>query len=267
MSKPIKVLICVLTTHERVGWVSKQLSEFLTDLPFIQGEKYQCSVSYCHNHIPAAAGRNFIAEVARNAEPRPDWLLMIDNDMAPYRDMNPLDTLENAPADADILVPQFQMWDESKASVTLCWGMDELTVPKVGERQFFTIEPGRFYPLTKCGTGFIFIRPHVFDKLELPYFAYPLNKYAGIMGTEDIDFCQKALKAGLKMYGNSSIRVGHYHNVNLDVVARMIAQLERDWNSLLQKELDKVKTKESESTLEAAESPSLSLPVAAASPA
>lgn len=214
-----KILICVLTTHERTGWVCTQLAEWLTDLP-LTGNGVQFSVTYAKNFVPAASARNFFCRRLSQMEPKPTWALMIDNDMAPPPNL--LDTIKNAPKDAAVVVPQFQMWDESKPSVTLCWGMDEKVAPQRDGNQRFTIEPGRFYPLTKCGTGAIFIRPWLFDKISMPYFWYTYNADQGMDGTEDINFCKKVVDAGCKIYGNSSVIVGHYHNVNLAVLANYV---------------------------------------------
>jgi len=221
MSEPIKIVICVLTMHERTGWVCNPLAQWLTDLPLTMGDKYQISTTYAHNFMPAASARNRFCRRMKTAEPRPDWLLMIDNDMVPPRNL--LDTVKGAPKDASVVVPQFQMWDESKPSVALCWGMDDVVAPKDRDGgQSFTIESNRWYELTKCGTGAIFIKPEVFEKLELPYFSYPYNEEHGINGTEDIDFCQKIRAKGMKIYGNGSVRVGHYKTVNLDVLMRYV---------------------------------------------
>jgi len=219
MSKrPIRIAVGIPTMHERAGWVCPHLFQWATDLPYTVGDRYQFTITKLHNFIPAAAARNFFCRQMKDLEPRPDWLLMIDNDMAPP--MNLLDCVQNAPEDAMVVVPQFQMWDESKPAIKLCWGMDDSVAPLTQEGKFFTLEYGKFYPLTKCGTGAIFMRPELFDKIDMPYFWYTINQDQGMEATEDINFSLKAIAAGCKIYGNSSISVGHYHNVNLDVLAR-----------------------------------------------
>src|SRR5690349_6373656 len=141
MSEPKKIVDCIPTMHERNGCVCKQLSQWITDLPFIDNRKYQVAVTYAHNFMPAASARNFFCRTYKNATPRPDWLLMIDNDMDPPPNL--LSTIDNATADAAVVVPQFQMWDEGKGLVALCWGMD---VPKREDGgQSFTIEPDKWY--------------------------------------------------------------------------------------------------------------------------
>jgi hypothetical protein len=108
-------------------------------------------------------------------------------------------------------VPSFYCWDQGSLKLTLCWGMDKEPEKTDSLGRF---EPG-FHELSKAGTGVIFIKPSVFNKISYPYFSYLYNEDQGMQGTEDIQFCLKARAAGLKIYGNSGVTIGHYHNVEL----------------------------------------------------
>ena len=216
-----KILVVVLTTYERNGWQCQDLSQWLDEIRFEQ--KYMVHVSRAHNFSPAAGARNFILNEIKkmDREMRPDWILMIDNDMAPPRNL--LSTIDNAPEDAGVVVPRFYMWDQNKQSVILCWGMDPKDAPEKNGAQIFTVMPGKFYPLTKCGTGAIFLRPELLDDIELPFFAYTYNDLGIMTGTEDIWFCNnKVHPTKWKIYGCSDVEVGHYHNVDLAKLARWL---------------------------------------------
>lgn len=218
----MRFLIAVLSTHERTGWIQPCLAEFLANVGFTSG--HQVATARVHNHVPAAAGRNFVGQkVAELGEDGPDWLVMIDNDMIPPMEL--LDCVKDAPEDAAIVVPQMHMWDETKPNVILCWGMDESKAKvRPDGKQEACLDDQKFHELTKCGTGAIFIRPAVFRKIQMPYFWYPYNALQGIEGTEDITFCQKVREAGFKIYGNKDVVVGHMHNMNLAVVAELIVK-------------------------------------------
>ena len=203
-SEILKVVFGVLTTYERNGWVHPTILQFFADLPFSTGHGYR--LVPVHNFHPAASGRNVLCKHLKDCDA--DWVCMIDNDME--IPANLLDTVKDAPADADIIVPSFYCWDQGSLKLTLCWGMDN-EPQKDGVGCF---QPG-FYELSKAGTGVIFIRPSVFNKISYPYFSYLYNEDQGMQGTEDIQFCLKARKAGLKIYGNAGITIGHYHNVEL----------------------------------------------------
>jgi hypothetical protein len=226
--RPIRIFVGVPTMHERSGWICKHLAEWLTDLPYTVGDTYQYTIEFLHNFIPAASCRNHFCGQRKDLDPRPDWLLMIDNDMAPP--MNLFDTIKDAPEDAMVVVPQFHMWDEPRAAARLCWGMDDAIAPPTDEHtKYFTLELDRFYPLTKCGTGAIFMKPELFDIIEKPYFWYTFNEDQGMTATEDINFSRKVVDSGLKIYGNPNISVGHYHNANIDVIAkRLVPRIDKE---------------------------------------
>lgn len=239
MSKP-KILVGVLTTYERSGWVCPPLAQWLHKLPY--NPNYLTDVGWVHNFAPAAAGRNYllrhVKELAK--ESRPDWILMIDNDMRPSQDL--LSCIDKAPEDAGVIVPRFYMWDEAKSNPTLCWGVDNAASNEVAE--YMKVEPGKYYELVKSGTGAMFLRPQLIDDMGdvvfndpdlVPadgqktvqaspgLFYYTYNDLGGRLSTEDICFCLAHVrKTKWKIYGFSDVEIGHYHNVDLAQVAKWL---------------------------------------------
>src|SRR5271167_167922 len=143
--------------YEREGWIHPTIFKYLCDLPMKKDIAFR--VIPLHNFRPAASGRNVFSRQVKDSDV--DWICMIDNDMA--LPDNLLDTVKNAPADADIVVPRFYMWEQDKLKLVLCWGMDNVSTDGVVGQ----LSPG-YHELTKCGTGVIFIKPHVFRKMEYP---------------------------------------------------------------------------------------------------
>src|SRR6266704_1614186 len=200
----LKIVFGVLSTYERNGWHHPSITQFFADLPFQTG--YAFRMIPVNNFQPAASGRNVFCKNFKDADA--DWICMIDNDMS--IPANLIDVVNDAPADAGIVVPEFYLWDQTKSKLVLCWGIDNAPEGK-GVKAF---GPG-FHELSKCGTGVIFIRPHVLRQVPYPYFKYLYNADQGMDGTEDIQFCLSARKLGLKIYGNNAVKVGHYHSVEL----------------------------------------------------
>lgn len=65
--------------------------------------------------------------------------------------------------------------------------------------------------LFKCyaaATGFMMIKKEAFDKLKRPYFDARIDP-DGKHFTEDIDFCMKANDAGLEVWVDPTIEIGH----------------------------------------------------------
>jgi len=205
MSEPLKIIFGVLSTYERNGWHHPSITQFFADLPFQTG--YAFRMVPVNNFQPAAAGRNVFCRNFKEADA--DWIALIDNDM--HIPSNLIETVKDAPADAGIVVPVFYLWDQTKNNLTLCWGVEK-EPEKLGKVGHFT--PG-FHELNKCGTGTIFIRPKVFREMAYPYFKYLYDADQGMAGTEDIQFCIKAREMGVKIYGNTRVKVGHYHSVEL----------------------------------------------------
>lgn len=238
-----RVLICILTTYERTGWICKELGEWLEHLRY-QG-KYTTAVGYAHNFSSAAAARNFLCDHVRKVamEDRPDWILMIDNDMVP--DESLLTCIDHAPEDAGVICPRFYMWDPNKCAPILCWGVEDPQLTN-GHAEVLNIENGKhkYYQLTKAGTGATFIRPQLLDDIgdivfndyeKVPatqdtpvqaspgLFFYTFNDKGARLSTEDIAFCLVQVpKTKWKIYGYADVEVGHYHNVNLAQVAKWI---------------------------------------------
>lgn len=221
-----RILICVLSTYERSGWFSKELTQWMESLRFERN--YLTSVGYAHNFAPASAARNYICKHVKDLPPsdRPDWLLMIDNDMVPPGNL--LNAIDHAPEDAGVVVPRFYMWDQQKACPILCWGMDDANAPlNARGDQIFKVEPGKYYRLTKAGTGAMFVRPELLDELQSPFFYYTFDENGSRTSTEDINFCIKEVaKTKWKIYGASDIEVGHFHNVDLAQLAKWLYQNE-----------------------------------------
>jgi len=223
-SSPPKILITVLSTYERQGWHHPSISDFLYSL---RGNfDYATHYTPLSNFIPAASARNFIGRQFKDSEA--DWMLQIDNDMDVP--LNILDTIKGVPEDAGVVVPQFHLWDAHTAKVGLCWGMkvdgkDTHRLPDGSEVHRGKFEG--FKELTKCGTGAIFIRREVFEKVPFPWFEYVVNEYGGFDGSEDISFCTKAREHGIKIYGNPAIQVGHLHSVNLLTLANKYISIDK----------------------------------------
>lgn len=205
----LKVLFGILSTHERDGWHHPTITQFFSDLAHIP-QDVGWNIIPVHNFIPAAGGRNTFCHQTKDTDT--DWLCMIDNDMS--LPANLLDAVKNAPEDADIVCPQFYMWNQTTLKLTLCWGMELSEEESKRDEVRRHIEPG-YHRLTKCGTGVIFIKPKVFQAMDFPYFRYTYDTTVNQTGTEDIQFCLAAAEKGFKIYGTTAVRVGHNKTVDL----------------------------------------------------
>lgn len=213
-----KVLIAVLTTHERYGWVHPSILSFCVAVPW---EPYfRKNVVLSVNANTAAAARNRLCRDFLDSDA--DWICMIDNDMEVPDNL--LETIKDAPADAGIVAPMFWFWDGDKQRPIICWNFFDEAVNK-GDKTI-SLEPG-FMPIRKCGSGVIFIRREVLRKLDYPWFRYLYNEEQARVGTEDVWFTQNAFKAGVKIYGNTLVQCGHHHTIDIRSLVNYQCQLDK----------------------------------------
>ncbi len=213
-----KILICILCGYERHYWIAPQLLDFVISLKYRQD--YSTHVVKAYNFIPAAGARNFFAAQVLTAVPQPDWVLMLDADMGPPDNL--LDTVKDVPKDADIVVPMFHLWDGDAHKTKLCWGMDDSKMKTYNGKAGLIVEKNKYYELNKCGTGAIFIKPEVFKKIQPPWFEYKFDSLGNMTGTEDISFCEKALTAGIKIYGWGGCTVSHFHTIDIADIHKIL---------------------------------------------
>jgi hypothetical protein len=73
--------------------------------------------------------------------------------------------------------------------------------------------------LSGIGFGFIAINFEVFEKIKFPWFEsfnfFDEKNNAVISISEDMDFCNKAISNGYKIYGDPTVRVGHEKIITL----------------------------------------------------
>lgn len=212
------IILGVLVTYERNGWPHPDILRFIADMPFTLG--VAMPVKILNNFVPAAAARNLFCRA--NKSLKADWIAMIDNDMAPPANL--FDSVKDAPEDAGVVVPAFYIWNGTEKKLTLCWGLD--VPPSKDGNTYGRFGPG-YHEISKCGTGAIFIRPWVFEKIAYPYFSYIYNEDCGMDGTEDIEFCRRVREKGIKIYGNANVKVGHYHSVDLNAIAERLFTVDK----------------------------------------
>lgn len=206
-------MISPLTGVERHNWLNPILVTAIVSSTYRRDIK-RFSFTPAFGVFPVSAARNKVVEeyfLASDA----DWLVMIDNDIAPAQ--NFLDMLFTCPDDADILVAPYYVWDPELMRPMLCFGRWE-------NGQMITLDqtevrPGWIGGKAAGGTGLIAIRRRVFEgKLQAPFFRIICNDYEGQTMSEDIYFTSRAAEAGYKIYTNADYIVKHFHTLDLTEV-------------------------------------------------
>lgn len=196
MEKP-RVLICVLTGAERHQWVNPRLSMTLVNMT--HDPRFQVQLDWV-DAKPVAHARNLCMSKARSL--KSDWVVMVDNDIAP---VDPLTVLAQAQ-------------EHSLDIVGLTAG-----VSIDGKLRFATAlndqREGNFLGVDLIGAGCLMVRSSVWSKIRKgPWFKWEsgddeLLSAEGGHG-EDVHFCNLARAAGFRLWTHTQL-AGHLHTVDL----------------------------------------------------
>lgn len=205
------VTLSILAGHERHQWINPWLINSL--FRSFNDEKYLVKVGITHDIKPVECAR--IACVQTAQRDGADWLVMLDNDVAPCPDfLRSLDHADEHSADV-IIQPSF-----------LFQGLDttprpSLNLKKPASSGFVEIDGGGF--------GSTFIRMSVFEKLEKPWFRSVLKSdfelgrdSIGYDLSEDYEFCNRASAAGFRIFADLDRSVEHFHTMPLRSVRQRI---------------------------------------------
>jgi GT2 family glycosyltransferase len=213
MIKKNSVLVTVLTTAERDGWLSPHLLGFL--MRPNGGMQRDVQLQLMHNIRPVDAARNQIADDLLCSDC--EWLLMVDNDQVPP--MNLLEMIDRAGDHMDVLVPKFYVTanvvqrGQQRLEPVLGWQ------PLNGK----PVEPGtEWTQLSAASSGTMFVRRSAFEKLARPYFRFVYDQNGRVCECEDIFFSRKAQEAGLTIWGNQNHLVEHFKTIPLSVWAQSL---------------------------------------------
>lgn len=159
---------------------------------------YELELKIFNNCDDISQTRNLIAELAKNY----DYLLSVDS---------------------DIIVPKFALKNMIAANRDIISGLYIQRIPNTHTLEVYMNTPGEGcenipYRLIKdrgiveiaaCGMGIALINCEVFRKLDYPYFHYHSSINIENTISEDVYFCQKATKAGFKIWADTSIKCKH----------------------------------------------------------
>lgn len=132
-------------------------------------------------------------------------ILFIDHDMVLNPSVHPItNKLENPisralRADKDILGAPYNFRSESILPLR------KSTAVPVSDLSDKT----GLYQCEALGTGFMLIKMSVFDKIEKPWFQFGRNENAELVYGEDTWLTRQAIKAGLSVYADGGLKIGH----------------------------------------------------------
>jgi len=149
------------------------------------------------------------------------WLLMIDSDNPPIN--NPLNLIE---FNKDVMCLPTMMWrgvDGPDGNEGLAYNVYKKI--RGGWKTFVYDGKNKLFQADRVGTGCILIKRRVLEKIKAP-FASKTDKKTGMRTLgEDVNFSDKAKRAGFKLYGHWDYSCSHYKEVDLLDVAQLLIKL------------------------------------------
>lgn len=171
---------------------------------------YDAVVYYARNKVAGGDVRRGPKQAPWGGELTYDYMLWIDSDVVfRFEDFQALLAHK-----VDLVAGLYLMADNARYAAVET--MDESRFAERGEFDFLTPErlEGRqgLVRVDYCGFGFVLARRGVFERLDYPWFRPVYVELAGGMReftSEDVGFCMMAKAAGIPMYVDPNVVVGH----------------------------------------------------------
>jgi len=203
------VLILVLGSVERTGWPNHDLALALIHAG--RDPRFACTFGNVLDYRPHDYARNVALAQARALNV--DWLLQLDNDVAP--NCNLLDMIAHAPADASVVGQRYAVRNSRESLF------------------FFPQAAGSrsaYEEVDALGGGVLAIRSTVWQHIPKgPWFTWQYKEGSETRECEcgeDVAFCRLVRQSGMKVYCYQQL-AAHYHTLDLSALACAIAKGQR----------------------------------------
>lgn len=243
-SEPIRVAICIPTFGQWAEEFRKSFGEFMYDI-----KDYPCGIHVAQIE-PETRGalihlvRTGLVKEALELHPAPDYILFVDSDM-----VVPPHFLQDMLAHKrDVVCARFHVRRPPFNLAVSQWRKNPkefksdpfpLTAP-VNPEDLGT----ELVQVDVCGFGCVLIKSTVFDKLQYPWFSNPAadgveNPHTG----DDIQFCKRCYDAGVKIYLDPTIKVGHETDKSIIVTPDNYKELQEGiyrvkWQTVISEKLE-----------------------------
>ena len=189
MSGKPKVLVAVLS---HTGWIHSSMLKAVFDI--LTDERVEAEMLLAQM-TPVEYARNSIIKYAIAKEK--DWILSIDHDNAPVK--NPIDLLFLG---KDLIFCPTPMHVDEGIRMN-CF------IP-TGYKKGEGLQEAH-----RVGSGCFVMSKKVWEAIEKPWFQFIQNEDGKTVVSEDINFCDKARKAGIVPYVHTDYPCHHFHEVDL----------------------------------------------------
>ena len=167
---------------------------------------------------PVERSRNLLVELFLKSDC--EYLLMIDDDIVP-----PDNIMELVEHDKDVVAGLCYACNSYSGIFPVAYqktdkGMFRGSYNLIGTGN--DTENKGLLKVDLVGSGCIMIHRHVFARLDKPYFKFIFNDdLTQIEESEDFDFCNRVIEAGMEVYVDTDRACGHLKAVDLKEILKM----------------------------------------------
>lgn len=187
--------------HETMAWIINTLR---------RNPSWGLEVSRMH---PIDSNRNAVVKkmLTLPQSHKYEWLLFLDSDVVP-----PNGAAERLIGHDKNIV----------GGICFIMGNDGFPTPNISKEMDSGMHRAELIEVKGMGTGFMLIHRNVLEKVGRSPFRFRYDKWGSVtVCGEDYDFCEKAVKAGYKIYADLGVQCEHYKIVGLTELNRRIGEL------------------------------------------
>lgn len=214
--KPITVIFCIpgnrFTDSFLKSWTNLFVWCINNNINPLLSNSYDANVYYARNKCLGPDVKRGKIQKPWNNEVKYDYMMWIDSDMV----FSPENFEELLDMDKDIASGIYKMASQIQYATVEHW--DKAHYEKFGSFEFLTDDilskkKEKIFPVEYTGFGWILIKKGVVESMEYPWFRPEWDSFANgkivEFCSEDVGFCQNAIKRGYKIHINTAIRIGH----------------------------------------------------------
>lgn len=217
MTDDVTNIEVAVPNRDSTSEMNASLSKTLESLESPDDGDYEVSIRFSYLQ-PVDANRN---RMVRNflEDPDNDWLLMVDNDVVP-----PKDILKMVEHDEPVVsgVVTIKKGTVPQPVVLKEYG-DQYRQVGVNEYMDEKDDSEGVIEVDGVGTGCLLIRRDVLEDIKPPWFKFEHDEYGGLQLGEDFYFSRRVKQAGYSMYVSTEHVCSHFKTVDLTEIANLVA--------------------------------------------
>lgn len=194
--------------------VSVQMARFLPEMMLDAAMSRTCDITLYFSKVTCIDyNRNTIVKNFLDSDC--EWLLMMDEDNVPLK--NPLELLKE---NRDIIIFPTLMFKTTNGGPALNYNVF-MKNGKMWKNIWLEDPKNKVQEVDAGGTGCILIHRRVLEKIKAP-FKSKLNEDGFRLVGSDLYFCERAKKAGFKVWAYWDYACSHFKTIDLCDVARLV---------------------------------------------